>query len=54
MKDIIHIFLIIIGRLGYMSTLTYWSFCFLYVFICFFDAAHIGYKYVSVAIIPRI
>ena len=28
-------FFIIIDRLGYMSTLTYWSFCFLYFFICF-------------------
>ena len=48
-----YIFFIIIDRLGYMSTLTYWSFFFLYFFM-FFDAAQIGYKYVSVVIIPRI
>ena len=41
----------IFDRLGYMSTLTYWSFCFPYQF---FDAAQIGYKVVSVVIIPRI
>ena len=44
----LYIFFIIIDRSGYMSTVTY---CFLYMF---FDAAQVGYEYVSLVIIPRI